>query len=58
MIDRPGKTGVPQAISTTEDSITLGWDPPHLDGGSPVVGYFVVKREAGTKKWNKLVLIN
>jgi len=52
--DAPGKCSPPKCKSTTEDSITLTWDPPRDDGGNPVSGYVVEKKEKGTDKWIKV----
>ncbi|XP_070200689.1 twitchin-like isoform X4 [Littorina saxatilis] len=43
----------PKCLAHTEDSITLEWNPPRNDGGSPVYGYVLEKREKGDKKWTK-----
>ena len=51
--DPPGKPGVPECLSTTEDSITLQWEPPLKDGGKPIKGYILEKREVGSKRWTK-----
>ena len=54
-VDRPGKPGEPECEGTTEDSITLTWEPPLKDGGKPIKGYVVEKREKGSKRWTKYV---
>ena len=51
--DVPGKPGTPECAATTDDSITLSWDPPTRDGGKPIKGYVLEKREAGSKRWTK-----
>ncbi len=53
--DPPGTPGTPECAGTTEDSITLTWEPPSKDGGRPVTGYIVEKKEKGTKRWVKYV---
>ena len=53
--DKPGKPGEPEAEGTTEDSITLTWEPPLKDGGKPIKGYVVRKHEKGSKRWTKYV---
>jgi len=55
--DPPGKPGEPECEGTTEDSITLAWEPPLKDGGKPIKGYIVEKREKGAKRWTKCVAI-
>ena len=51
--DKPGKPGTPESIATTEETITLAWDPPLKDGGRPIRGYVVEKRPKGEKRWTK-----
>jgi len=49
--DPPGKPGDPECVGTTEDSITLSWDPPTRDGGKPIKGYILEKKEKDGKRW-------
>ncbi|XP_076471204.1 twitchin-like [Babylonia areolata] len=51
--DAPQAPSTPKLAATTEDSITLTWDAPRKDGGSPIKGYVLEKREKGDKKWTK-----
>ncbi|XP_055900297.1 twitchin-like isoform X6 [Biomphalaria glabrata] len=51
--DAPQAPGSPKSVGTTEDSITLTWSAPKKDGGSPITGYVVEKREKGEEKWTK-----
>ena len=51
--DPPGKPGEPVCEGTTEETISLSWEPPTRDGGRPIKGYIVEKREKGAKKWTK-----
>ncbi|KAL8565325.1 hypothetical protein ACOMHN_029021 [Nucella lapillus] len=51
--DAPQAPSTPQLSATTDDSITLTWDAPRKDGGSPIKGYVLEKREKGDKKWTK-----
>ena len=32
-------------------SITLTWTRPKVDGGNPISGYVIEKKEKGTDKW-------
>jgi hypothetical protein len=32
-------------------SITLAWSKPRNDGGTPVIGYVLEKKEKGIDKW-------
>lgn len=38
----PGVPGEPQLVSATTDAISLRWDAPASDGGSPITGYRLV----------------
>jgi predicted RNA-binding protein with TRAM domain len=52
--DPPGKPGDPECTGTTEDSITLAWDPPTRDGGKPIKGYILEKKEKDGKRWTRV----
>jgi len=47
----PGLTGVPVCTDHTENSIKIAWQKPKTDGGTPLIGYTVEKKEKGTDKW-------
>ncbi|XP_023931299.1 twitchin isoform X3 [Lingula anatina] len=51
--NRPDAPGTPKCTGTTEDSISLSWSPPRNDGGNPVKGYFVERKEPDSDKWVK-----
>lgn len=34
--------------------MTITWTPPELDGGSPVTGYVVEKRDRVSSRWTKV----
>lgn len=51
--DKPGAPSTPKCKGTTEDSITLTWSPPKNDGGNPISGYVLEKKEKGDNKWQK-----
>lgn len=53
LTDPPGTPGEPVCDGTTENTISLSWEPPTKDGGKPIKGYIVEKREKGSKKWTK-----
>jgi len=53
LTDPPGAPGEPVCEGTTENTISLAWEPPTKDGGRPIKGYIVEKREKGSKKWIK-----
>ncbi|KAK6110371.1 Fibronectin type III domain family protein [Brugia pahangi] len=43
----PDAPGRPEAIATTENTITLHWTQPLKNGGSPIQGYVLEKRKKG-----------
>lgn len=51
--DPPSAPGVPHAVDTSPDSITLSWTKPRNDGGSPITGYLIEKRKVGEPKWTR-----
>ncbi|XP_064634017.1 twitchin-like isoform X9 [Lineus longissimus] len=51
--DTPGEPGEPKCVTTSEDSVSLAWSPPRKDGGAPIKGYVIEKREKGDKGWQK-----
>lgn len=42
----------------TKHSISLAWQKPNFDGGSPITGYLIEKREGVSAKWSKANLTN
>lgn len=42
----------------TKNSISLAWQKPNFDGGSPITGYLIEKREGDSDKWSKANLTN
>lgn len=51
--DEPGKPGTPEPVDWDKDRVDLVWRPPLNDGGSPITGYVIEKREKGSDKWIK-----
>lgn len=47
----PGHPGTPQVIAVTKDSITISWHEPLTDGGSPILGYHVERKERNSILW-------
>ncbi|CAJ0936412.1 unnamed protein product, partial [Mesorhabditis belari] len=45
--DTPGAPGRPEPMETNPDSIVVTWTRPYTDGGSPIQGYYLEKREKG-----------
>jgi len=49
--DPPGVPGTPECFGHTENSISIKWERPVNDGGTPITGYVVEKKEEGSDKW-------
>lgn len=52
--DVPGKPGRPEAVDTDKDHIKIKWSAPISNGGSPIVGYDIERRDRQTGRWIKL----
>ena len=52
----PGQPGSPECSSRDRNHIALKWAPPRNDGGNPVKGYIIERREKAAKKrdWTKI----
>ena len=42
----------------TKNTISVVWEKPNYDGGSPITGYIIEKREGVSPKWSKAILNN
>lgn len=51
--DNPDAPGTPEITNWDKDHVDLKWSPPKNDGGSPVMGYIIEKREKGRPNWTK-----
>jgi len=52
-----GKPDPPRNLAITgctESTAGLKWEPPELDGGSPITGYVVEMRPTSKKTWTKV----
>ena len=47
----PESPSIPDVSNIAGDSMTLTWSPPKTDGGSPITGYVVERREPGRTGW-------
>ncbi|KAG8239130.1 hypothetical protein J437_LFUL018920 [Ladona fulva] len=52
--DVPGRPGKPDAVDSDKDHIKIKWTPPISNGGSPILGYEVERRDRMTGRWVKL----
>lgn len=51
--DEPGKTSAPEITDYDKDFVELKWDKPENDGGSPITGYIIEKRDKYNPNWEK-----
>ena len=49
--DEPDAPGRPQITDWDKDHVDLQWPEPASDGGSPITGYIVQKKEKGSPYW-------
>jgi len=49
--DPPGK---PVVVDSAKNFIKIQWDKPKKDGGAPVTGYNIERKDPRTGTWNKL----
>lgn len=50
----PGQCEKPTLSSITMDSMTVNWEEPDTDGGSPITGYWLERKETTSKRWNRV----
>ncbi|XP_042299045.1 myomesin-1-like isoform X2 [Sceloporus undulatus] len=54
--DMPGAPGSPldvKCLDANKDYVIISWKQPAIDGGSPILGYFIDKCEVGTTRWSQ-----
>ncbi|XP_058812495.1 twitchin isoform X5 [Topomyia yanbarensis] len=51
VVDRPQPPRNVFALETTQDTVTLNWDPPKDDGGSEITGYSIEYKEFPSDNW-------
>ena len=45
---------MPDVANITPNTATLSWFRPHHDGGSPITGYVIDKKDRYSTRWTKL----
>ena len=50
-IDAPGQPGKPEVIDADKDHITMAWKKPKKDGGAPIKGYNLERRDSKSDRW-------
>ena len=54
VVDKPGPpVGPIQYTGTTQDSVSLAWNPPLDDGGSDITNYIVEVADFGSENWRQ-----
>ncbi|KAM6457254.1 myomesin-1 isoform 3-T3 [Liasis olivaceus] len=54
--DIPGVPGSPldvKCLDANKDYVIISWKQPAVDGGHPILGYFIDKCEVGTTHWSQ-----
>uniref|UniRef100_A0ABM0M0Q4 Titin-like n=1 Tax=Saccoglossus kowalevskii TaxID=10224 RepID=A0ABM0M0Q4_SACKO len=54
----PGPPGTPKVSDINATSIKLTWTPPDVDGGSPVTGYVIEKKEQFSSRFTRVNKMN
>ncbi len=54
LVDVPGSPGKPEVVEVDSNSMTITWTPPKKDGGSPVTGYIIEKKDRYSIRWTKV----
>lgn len=54
--DIPGVTSTPIVVNRDRKHIELKWDPPMDDGGAPILGYIVERKEPESTVWRQVHL--
>ncbi len=52
--DKPDAPEHPSISNITASSMTLNWSPPLSDGGSPVTGYLIEKKDRFSSRWSRV----
>jgi len=50
----PGPPGKPVVFNVVSDGMTVQWDAPGFDGGSPITGYHLEKKDRNSLLWMKV----
>ncbi|GLD60224.1 titin-like protein [Lates japonicus] len=50
----PAAPGTPFVSTVTKYSMVIEWEPPAKDGGSPIIGYHLERKEKNSILWTKL----
>lgn len=56
--DPPGKPGIPEPVDWDKEWMDLKWTKPMKDGGAPITGYLIEKKEKDSPNWTKAAQID
>ncbi|XP_074660014.1 twitchin-like [Tubulanus polymorphus] len=52
--DEPGSPGQPEIVDHNRDRIDLKWAEPKKDGGNPIQGYIIERKEPKSNRWVRI----
>lgn len=52
--DVPGKPGTPEIVDWDADRVDLKWTAPKSNGGAPITGYVIEKKEKFSSSWDEI----
>lgn len=58
LTDEPSAPGRPEVTDWDSDHVDLSWTPPKSDGGAPVKGYIIQKKEKGSPYWQNALKLS
>ncbi|CAL8090942.1 unnamed protein product [Calicophoron daubneyi] len=53
--EKPEPPGRPEIVDHDRDRIDIKWEPPLNDGGAPIKGYIVERKETKSQRWLRVV---
>lgn len=56
--EAPGKPGLPKLEDWDVDRVDLKWAKPKNDGGAPITGYVIEKKEKYSTSWDEIMTTN
>ncbi|XP_063073738.1 myosin-binding protein C, slow-type isoform X3 [Engraulis encrasicolus] len=54
VVDIPDPPDAPLVPVVGGDWCSMTWEPPHYDGGSPILGYFIERKKKQSSRWMRL----
>lgn len=55
LVEIPGKPGTPKIVDWDTDRVDLTWTEPKHDGGAPITGYVIEKKEKLSIGWDEIL---